>query len=140
VNHGENLLYGRQKKEMMIFLLKAAIEKYPSHLYRYSIMGNQVSFIIEPEGGTNLSRLMQWLLSVFATRYNHHHAITGHFWHDRFKSKIMDDLRQYLTAMDNIPLYSERDTTISTGVCKDSRRIFHTVKTRGDPFVVFQFY
>ena len=42
----------------------------------------------------SLSRIMQWILSVFAMKYNKMHNYSGCFWKARFWSKIIDDIKQ----------------------------------------------
>lgn len=51
--------------------------------------------MITPGRGEDLSAIMQWLLGTFAIRYNRLIQCHGHVWGDRFKSKVVDSLRQY---------------------------------------------
>jgi putative transposase len=39
---------------------------------------------------------MQWLLSVFAMRWNRRHHQTGHLWGERFFSRIIAGILDYL--------------------------------------------
>jgi putative transposase len=39
---------------------------------------------------------MQWILSVFAMAWNRKHHTNGHVWGERFFSKIIDTLREFL--------------------------------------------
>jgi len=39
---------------------------------------------------------MQWILSVFAMAWNRHHGLTGHVWGERFFSRILETIDQYL--------------------------------------------
>jgi len=48
--------------------------------------------------GESLSRIMQWILSVFAQKYNKSFNYIGHVFYDRFKSKIIEDFRQYVAT------------------------------------------
>jgi hypothetical protein len=52
--------------------------------------------MVRPEGTTNLSRLMQWVMSVFAMAYNRMHGLVGHVWGSRFFSRIVSGLREFL--------------------------------------------
>ena len=54
------------------------------------------SMDIEPKENANLSKIMQWILSVFAVRYNKLFNYKGHVWYDRFKSKLINSLLQYI--------------------------------------------
>ncbi len=59
-------------------------------------MGNHFHFILQPEKGENLSRIMQWILSRFATAYNKSSGYTGHVWGERFFSKIIHSLGELI--------------------------------------------
>jgi putative transposase len=59
-------------------------------------MGNHVHLIIHPERGESLSRIMQWILGVFAMAWNRKHFTSGHVWGERFFSKIIDNTREFL--------------------------------------------
>jgi hypothetical protein len=52
--------------------------------------------MITPGKGEKLSKIMQWILSVFAVQYNKRFGYQGHVWYDRFKSKILDGLSDFL--------------------------------------------
>ena len=39
---------------------------------------------------------MQWILSVFAIIYNKRFGYRGHVWYDRFKSKIIEGMRDFV--------------------------------------------
>ncbi len=54
-------------------------------------MGNHFHLIIRPQKNENLSRIMQWILSVFALKFNRLFTYSGHVWYDRFTSKIIND-------------------------------------------------
>ena len=41
---------------------------------------------------------MRWLLGGFARAYNKKQGLRGHFWGDRFHSRILDGLRQIAIA------------------------------------------
>ena len=59
-------------------------------------MSNHIHLLIEPSPGTNLSRLMQWILSAFALKFNRIFGYHGHVWYDRFKSTIVRSLKQFI--------------------------------------------
>lgn len=47
----------------------------------------------------NLSKIMQYILGVFAQKYNRKLEIHGHFWGDRFKSAILASIMRFLRAI-----------------------------------------
>ena len=51
-----------------------------------------------PLPSPELSRIMQWILSVFAINFNKLFNLKGHVWYDRFKSKILYNLRQFINT------------------------------------------
>jgi len=85
-------------KEMMLKVLKDAREKYRFKVVNFCIMGNHIHLMIKPLEGENLSKIMQWMLSVFARRFNSFYKYRGHVWYDRFKSKIVRTFSQYINT------------------------------------------
>jgi putative transposase len=39
---------------------------------------------------------MQWILSVFAMAWNRKHLTSGHVWGERFFSKVIDSMREFV--------------------------------------------
>jgi putative transposase len=63
--------------------------------------------IIKPGKNESLSRIMQWILSVFAAAYNRATKQTGHVWGERFFSHIIAGIREFLktfTYIDQNPV------------------------------------
>jgi REP element-mobilizing transposase RayT len=85
-------------KELFLSTVKRAKKKYRFSVVSLCIMNNHIHLILCPAPGEDLSRLMQWMLSVFAVRYNKAFSLSGHLWHDRFGSKIIHNLRQFLVT------------------------------------------
>ncbi len=83
-------------KELFLEVLQRAKSKYTFRLENFCIMGNHFHLMVRPEGTTNLSRLMQWVMSVFAMAYNRLHGLVGHVWGSRFFSRIVSGLQEFL--------------------------------------------
>jgi putative transposase len=68
-------------------------------------MNNHIHLLIKPGKGESLSKIMQWILSVFAMNWNRRHHLTGHVWGERFFSRIIvgivDFLRIFMYIDDN---------------------------------------
>ncbi|RKX93213.1 MAG: hypothetical protein DRP59_03480 [Spirochaetes bacterium] len=96
INRQEYLLRSIFIKKMFMFILRRAKQKYKFQLNNFCIMGNHVHFIVKPLNDESLSAIMQWILGVFAQKYNRTFDLHGHIWYDRFKSKIIVDFRQFL--------------------------------------------
>jgi len=95
-NRKEMILDSSEIKELFLEVLRRAKGKYSFRLENFCIMGNHFHLLIRPEEGTNLSRLMQWVMSVFAMAYNRIHGLVGHVWGSRFFSRIVSGLREFL--------------------------------------------
>ena len=100
INRGEKIFLAQEDRELFMDVLKRAKKKFNFTLKNFCIMGNHVHLLIKPGRGESLSKIMQWLLGVFAQLWNKTHNITGHLWGDRFFSRIImgifDFLKVYL--------------------------------------------
>lgn len=97
-NRQEFILNSDEIKIMFLTVVRRAKGKYRFNLTNFCIMSNHFHFMINPGKGENLSKIMQWILSVFAVRFNKRFGLNGHVWYDRFKSKILDGLKEFLHA------------------------------------------
>jgi putative transposase len=97
-NRQEFILKPQIFKDLFIRTMLRAKRKYLFTFHNFCIMDNHIHFIIEPSASANLSKIMQWILSVFAVQYNKRHHYSGHVWYDRFKSIILGDFFRYLAA------------------------------------------
>lgn len=102
INRSEFLLEKRWIKEEMISILKEKKKKYSYNIHQFCIMDNHIHLIIEPLGDACLSRIMQSILCTFAIRFNRRYNLHGHIWYDRFKSKVIQDIFQFLDTFDYI--------------------------------------
>lgn len=108
-NRKEMIFDPDRMKELFLAVLMRAKTKFAFRLENFCIMGNHYHLIIRPEGSTNLSRLMQWIMSVFAMAYNRIHHLTGHVWGERFYSRILEGFRSFLMVyayVDENPVYA----------------------------------
>lgn len=95
-NRREFILNSDEIKNMFLGVVKRAKNKYRFSLMNFCIMNNHFHFMIKPGRGESLSKIMQWILSVFAVQFNKRFGWNGHVWYDRFKSRIVDGLNEYL--------------------------------------------
>ena len=101
-------------KALLLDVLLRAKERYSFRVENFVIMGNHFHLIIKPGEHENLSRIMQWILSVYAMTYNKIYGRCGHFWGDRFFSRILYSLEQYLRVFKYID-----DNPVSANVQND---------------------
>ena len=95
-NRKEMIFNSSQIKEMFLEVIRRAKIKYSFSITNFCIMGNHFHMIIQPQKDQNLSRIMQWILSVFARKFNQKFNYSGHVWYDRFRSKVIKSFHQYL--------------------------------------------
>jgi putative transposase len=89
-------------KEMFLTVLVQAKDKYKFFIRNFCIMPNHIHFIIQPTGNDKLPEIMRWILSVFAKRYNKVNNLKGHLFLDRYKSKIIEDILQFVNTFNYI--------------------------------------
>ncbi len=108
-NRQEMVLQADAVKKLFLSVVGRAKKKFAFNIENFCIMNNHFHFIIRPGRGECLSSIMQWILGVFAMRYNRIHRLTGHVWGERFFSRIIGDLRTYrivFSYIDANPLVS----------------------------------
>jgi len=96
INNKENFLEDNEVKAMFLEVLKRAKKKYRFVIYNLCIMNNHVHYMIKPGKNSDLSRIVQWINSVFAMGYNKTYGHNGHVWGERFHSTLISDLIQFL--------------------------------------------
>jgi putative transposase len=101
-NRKEMILDQAAMKELFLWVVKRAKAKYNFHIENFCIMGNHFHFIIRPLYGESLSAIMRWILSVFAMAFNRIKGYTGHVWGDRFFSRILANIREFLQIFEYI--------------------------------------
>lgn len=97
-NRREFILESPEIKELFLDVLRRAKKKYSFTVRNFCVMSNHFHMIVRPAHGESLSKIMQWILSVFAARFNRIFGFVGHVWYDRFRSKIIDSFRQFLAT------------------------------------------
>jgi putative transposase len=95
-NRQEFILQSKEVKELLLRVLREAKTRFAFRVRTFCIMSNHVHLMIQPEGGECLSAIMQWILGVFAIRYNRMLGQLGHVWYDRFRSSVVKSVRQII--------------------------------------------
>jgi putative transposase len=108
-NNRELLLAESTAKELFEQTLIRARQKYVFTVENFVIMNNYYHLIIKPGENENLSRIMQWIMSVFAINFNHRTGRSGHFWAERFFSQILASLQDYRKVFEHINLCPVRE-------------------------------
>jgi putative transposase len=89
----------RDKRDYEVFTdtIRRMVERYNLEVHAYVLMGNHYHLLVRTLNA-NLSRAIQWLGLTYATRFNRRHARTGHLFHGRFKSFVIEN-ESYYTRM-----------------------------------------
>ena len=114
INRGEFLLEHDEMKQMVLDVIKRAKGKYDFILKNFCIMTNHFHLMLKTIKGENLSKIMQWILSVSAVKYNHLTGQHGHVWYDRFHSTVIESIRYYIKVFEYIA-----DNPVKAGICMD---------------------
>ncbi len=86
-----NMMREDRFKDLMIEILKKTQEKYRFDLIFYEIMDDHFHFVIKTvDNGATISRIMQYIKSRFAEKFNYEVNRIGPFWNERFKDIIID--------------------------------------------------
>ena len=101
-NRREFILGSDAMKQLFMETIERAKRKFSFTVTNICIMDNHFHLMITPGPNESLSRIMQWILSVFAIRFNKLLGVQGHVWYDRFKSRIISSLRQFIATFDYI--------------------------------------
>jgi putative transposase len=105
INRGEMVFDHEEDKKLFMDVFKTAKRKFSFQIKNFCIMNNHIHLLIKPNRGESLSKIMQWILSVFAMRWNRKYKMTGHVWGERFFSRIIlgiiDYLRTFVYIDDN---------------------------------------
>jgi len=109
------LLEPERAKILFLETVARARKKYPFELHNLVILGNHFHFLIQTPPGTSLSRVMKWILGTFAMAWNRMNGCWGHFWGDRFHSRLIGSLQAYLRAF----LYLDANP-VAAGLCRTS--------------------
>jgi putative transposase len=77
MNRRELILNSQETKSMFLEVVRREKSRHSFSLKNFCIMGNHIHFMIEPAHDESLSRIMQWILSVFAAQYNRRFHLMG---------------------------------------------------------------
>lgn len=73
-------------RNVLLYAIQRAKEKYAFRLYAVCIMSNHVHYLLEPAHPQDLPKIMHWLNWYTAMSFNRMLKRTGHFWEQRYFS------------------------------------------------------
>jgi putative transposase len=118
-NHREFLL-DDPAKELFLAILARAKVKYRFSVENFTVLDNHFHLIVHVPEGSNLSEIMKWILGVFAMKWNKIHENWGHFWGERFFSRIIEDVADYVGSfayIDQNPVRAGVAATTASWAC-----------------------
>jgi len=89
-------------RKIMLITLQDAKDKFRFRLANFCIMPTHIHLLIEPEEGSSLSAIMQWLKNLSAKRWNCIHGSTDHLWGNRYFARAIRNLQEFEAVMDYI--------------------------------------
>jgi putative transposase len=89
-NNREFRLIHQECRNVFLFAIKKALEKFRFKLYGLCIMTNHVHYLLEPIQSSDLPKIMHWLNWYTAMCFNRMLNRTGHFWEKRYYSSGFD--------------------------------------------------
>ena len=96
----QDIFHDKQDKMRFIETLKNYKSICEYKIYGYCLMSNHIHLLIRTlPGEASISRIVQYIKSRFAYRFNKLHQRTGPVWNERFKDSIVefaDNPRLYL--------------------------------------------
>ncbi len=101
-NRKEMIFEPHEIKVLFLNVLKRARKKYNFRIENFCILGNHFHMMLRPGPNESLSRIMQWIMSVFAMAFNRIYGYWGHVWGSRFFSRILVRLSEYIKVFDYI--------------------------------------
>ena len=100
-NNREFRLTRHECREVFLYAIKKAQEKFKFKLYALCIMSNHVHYLLESALPEDLPKIMHWLNWYTAMCFNRMLKRTGHFWEKRYHSTgfANTDMRRALNTL-----------------------------------------
>jgi putative transposase len=115
INRKEACLTADSVKSLFLSTLAGAKKKYDFTVENFVIMQNHIHLLIVPHHTGTLPEIMRWLLGNFARKYNKLFGLSGHLWGDRYYSRPIIALNDYL----NVTQYID-ENPVKSNLVKES--------------------
>ncbi|MEM8640598.1 MAG: transposase [Cyanobacteria bacterium P01_G01_bin.54] len=93
-NNRDFLLTRLECRQVLLYTIKKAIEKYQFRLYGLCIMSNHVHYLIQPQEPEQLPKIMHLINWYTAMCFNRMLNRTGHFWEKRYQATGFENTDQ----------------------------------------------
>ena len=98
----DEIIFNDPVADLLLKTIARCKEKFSFRIHNFCIMGNHVHFMITPDKDASLPKIMQWINSVFAKEYNKLTGQSGHVWKERYFSRIIETIQQFITTFEYI--------------------------------------
>jgi putative transposase len=88
-------LWQAKAKDLFLSVIARAKSKFVFDLWTFAVLDNHFHLLIMPGQGESLSKIMQWIKGNFAKKWNKEHHTKGHFWGERFFSRIIETEEEF---------------------------------------------
>jgi REP element-mobilizing transposase RayT len=96
-NAGESIFKLNSDRQKFLEYLQKAVERFLLKIHAFCLMDNHFHILLETQQ-PNLSRAVQWINVSYAIYFNRKYNRSGHLFHGRFKS-ILVDADEYLKEL-----------------------------------------
>ena len=96
-NAGENIFKLKSDRQKFLDYLQIAVERFMLKIHAFCLMDNHFHILLETQQ-PNLSRAVQWINVSYAVYFNRKYTRSGHLFHGRFKS-ILVEADEYLKEL-----------------------------------------
>jgi putative transposase len=94
-NYKQTIFKSVEDYRQYLTWLKEYSKKYSLDIWAYCLMSNHVHFVCVPRKDNSLARTFNTLHMRYSQYYNRKMGVTGHLWHGRFLSSILDERHLY---------------------------------------------
>ena len=82
-------------RKIMLITLQDAKDKYRFRLANFCVMPTHIHLLIQPCEGVSLNKIMQWIKTRSARRWNHVHGSIDHLWGERYFARAVKDVHEF---------------------------------------------
>ncbi|MCL2174918.1 MAG: transposase [Treponema sp.] len=102
VNRKDNAFSANVGQKIMLLTIEDAKDKYHFKLHNFCVMPNHIHLLLTPKEGTNLPRIIQWIKTKSAKRWNSSFNRQDHLWGERFFSRPIKNESDYVDVYNYI--------------------------------------
>lgn len=91
-------------RKKLLETIKAAAARHDVAIHGYTVMDNHYHMLVTPGAEGALSRMMKMIGERYVKYFNRKYDRIGTLWAGRFRAKLVEDERQWLTCLRYIEL------------------------------------